>query len=69
MLTGMNLLLWTGQVTASISRCSPSSRQPASTASSCRCSSGDAAHYKTVRKELDAHGLGCTAVTVGQRRY
>ena len=24
---------------------------------------GDAAHYRTVRKELDNHGLGCTAVT------
>lgn len=25
---------------------------------------GDAAHYKTVRKALDDHGLACTAVTV-----
>ena len=25
---------------------------------------GDAAHYRTVRKELDNHGLACTSVTV-----
>ena len=29
---------------------------------------GDANHYKTIRKELDNHGLGCTTVTVVKPR-
>ena len=42
--------------------------RPASTASRFPLFEGDAAHYKTIRKELDNHGLGCTTVTVVQRR-
>src|SRR5580698_7011118 len=64
MKTGMNLLLWTGQVTEEHYPLLAKLKQTGYDGVELPLFAGDAAHYKTVRKELDANGLGATAVTV-----
>jgi D-psicose/D-tagatose/L-ribulose 3-epimerase len=61
---GMNLLLWTGHVTSEHFPLLAKLKQTGFDGVELPLFTGDAAHYKTVRKELDANGLGCTAVTV-----
>ena len=61
---GMNLLLWTGHVTSEQFPLLAKLKQTGFDGVELPLFMGDAAHYKTVRKELDANGLGCTAVTV-----
>lgn len=61
---GMNLLLWTGHVTSEHFPLLAKLKQTGFDGVELPLFGGDAAHYKTVRKELDANGLGCTAVTV-----
>ena len=64
MLLGFNMLLWASQSRRSISRCSPRSRQPAMTASSCRSSEAQPEDYVQVGRELKNSGLRATAVCV-----
>jgi D-psicose/D-tagatose/L-ribulose 3-epimerase len=61
---GMNLLLWTGHVTSEHFPLLAKLKQTGYDGVELPLFGGDAAHYKTVRKELDNNGLGCTAVTV-----
>lgn len=61
---GMNLLLWTGHVTSEHFPLLAKLKQTGFDGVELPLFGGDAAHYKTVRKELDNNGLGCTAVTV-----
>jgi D-psicose/D-tagatose/L-ribulose 3-epimerase len=61
---GMNLLLWTGHVTNEHFPLLAKLKQTGFDGVEVPLFGGDAAHYKSVRKELDANGLGCTAVTV-----
>jgi D-psicose/D-tagatose/L-ribulose 3-epimerase len=61
---GMNLLLWTGHVTDEHFPLLAKLKQTGFDGVEVPLFGGDAAHYMTVRKQLDANGLGCTAVTV-----
>src|SRR5580693_332380 len=61
---GMNLLLWTDKVTSAHFPLLAKLKQTGFDGVELPLFGGDAAHYKTVRKELDNNGLGCTAVTV-----
>jgi D-psicose/D-tagatose/L-ribulose 3-epimerase len=61
---GMNLLLWTGHVAGEHFPLLAKLKQTGFDGVELPLFGGDAAHYKTVRKELDANGLGATAVTV-----
>ena len=61
---GMNLLLWTGQVTSEHFPLLAKLKQTGYDGVELPLFVGEAAHYKSVRKELDANGLGATAVTV-----
>ncbi len=61
---GMNLLLWTGHVTSAHFPLLAKLKQTGFDGVELPLFEGDAAHYKTVRKELDNLGLGCTTVTV-----
>jgi D-psicose/D-tagatose/L-ribulose 3-epimerase len=61
---GMNLLLWTGNVGAEQFPLLAKLKQTGFDGVEVPLFGGDAAHYKTVRKELDNNGLGCTTVTV-----
>ena len=61
---GMNLLLWTGHVTSEHFPLLAKLKQAGFDGVELPLFGGDAAHFKTVRKELDNNGLGCTAVTV-----
>jgi D-psicose/D-tagatose/L-ribulose 3-epimerase len=62
MKTGMNLLLWTTHVTAEHFPLFAKLKQTGYDGVEIPLFDGDAAHYKTIRKELDNHGLGCTTV-------
>ena len=61
---GMNLLLWTTHVTEEHFPLFGKLKQAGFDGVELPLFGGDAAHYKTVRKQLDDHGLGCTTVTV-----
>src|ERR1700733_4643417 len=61
---GMNLLLWTGHVGAEHFPLLAQLKKTGFDGVELPLFGGDAAHYQTVRKELDNNGLGCTAVTV-----
>jgi D-psicose/D-tagatose/L-ribulose 3-epimerase len=60
----MNLLLWTTHVTAEHFPIIAKLKQTGFDGVELPLFEGDAAHYKTIRKEIDKNGLGCTAVTV-----
>ncbi len=64
MRTGMNLLLWTTHVGEEHFPLFAKLKATGFDGVELPLFGGDAAHYKKVRKELDNHGLGCTAVTV-----
>jgi D-psicose/D-tagatose/L-ribulose 3-epimerase len=64
MKTGMNLLLWTTHVTTEHFPILGKLKQTGFDGVEIPLFEGDAAHYKTIRKELDRLGLGCTTVTV-----
>jgi D-psicose/D-tagatose/L-ribulose 3-epimerase len=64
MKTGMNLLLWTTHVTSEHFPILSKLKQAGFDGVEVPLFEGDAAHYKTIRKELDRLGLGCTTVTV-----
>jgi D-psicose/D-tagatose/L-ribulose 3-epimerase len=64
MKTGMNLLLWTTHVTSEHFPLLAKLKQTGFDGVEVPVFEGDAAHYQTIRKELDNHGLGCTTVTV-----
>lgn len=64
MKTGMNLLLWTTHVTAEHFPILEKLKQTGFDGVEIPIFEGDAAHYKSVRKQLDNLGLKCTAVTV-----
>ncbi len=61
---GMNLLLWTGHVTEEHFPLLAKLKQAGYDGVELPLFGGDAAHYKTVRKQLDANGLRCTTVTI-----
>jgi D-psicose/D-tagatose/L-ribulose 3-epimerase len=63
MKTGMNLLLWTTHVTAEHFPILASLKKSGFDGVEIPLFEGDAAHYKTLRKELDSLGLKSTAVT------
>jgi D-psicose/D-tagatose/L-ribulose 3-epimerase len=60
---GMNLLLWNTHVTAEHFPILANLKKVGFDGVEVPLFEGDAAHYKTVRKELDNLGLGCTTVT------
>lgn len=64
MKTGMNLLLWSTHVTAEHFPILARLKQTGFDGVELPIFEGDAAHYRTVRSELDKNGLKCTAVTV-----
>ncbi len=64
MKTGMNLLLWTGQVTEEHYPLLAKLKQTGYDGVELPLFGGDAAHYKKVRAELDKNGLKATAVTI-----
>src|SRR4051794_34466689 len=61
---GFNLLLWTTHVTADQFPLFAKLKAAGYDGVELPIFEGDEAHYKTVRKALDDHGLKCTAVTV-----
>ena len=63
MKTGRNLLLWSTHVTAEHFPIMANLKKVGFDGVEIPLFEGDAAHYKTVRKELDNLGLGCTTVT------
>lgn len=64
MKTGMNLLLWTTHVTAEHFPILEKLKKTGFDGVEIPLFEGDASHFKTVRKQLDDLGLGCTTVTV-----
>jgi D-psicose/D-tagatose/L-ribulose 3-epimerase len=62
MKTGMNLLLWTTHVTAELFPLFAKLKRVGFDGVEVPLFAGDAAHYKTVRRELDNNGLAATAV-------
>lgn len=62
MKTGMNLLLWTTHVTDEHFPLFAKLKQTGFDGVEIPLFAGDASHYKSIRKELDNHGLGCTTV-------
>jgi D-psicose/D-tagatose/L-ribulose 3-epimerase len=60
----MNLLLWTTHVTAEHFPLLGKLKKAGFDGVEVPVFAGDAAHYRTLRKELDNQGLGCTTVTV-----
>ena len=64
MKTGMNLLLWTTHVTAEHFPILEKLKATGFDGVEVPLFTGDAGHFKTIRKELDNLGLGCTTVTV-----
>jgi D-psicose/D-tagatose/L-ribulose 3-epimerase len=64
MQVGMNLLLWTTDVTEEHFPLFAKLKQTGFDGVELPLFGGDAARYKAIRKELDNHGLRCTAVTV-----
>ncbi len=61
---GMNLLLWTTHVTSELFPLFEKLKKTGFDGIEIPIFEGDAAHYKTIRKELDNNGLACTVVTV-----
>jgi D-psicose/D-tagatose/L-ribulose 3-epimerase len=61
---GMNLLLWTGHVTQEHFPLLAALKRTGYDGVELPLFGGDAAHYRSVRKELDNLGLGATAVTI-----
>jgi D-psicose/D-tagatose/L-ribulose 3-epimerase len=59
---GMNLLLWTTHVTSEHFPILAKLKQTGYDGVEIPLFEGDAAHYKSIRKELDNLGLGCTTV-------
>lgn len=68
MKTGMNLLLWTTHVTSDHFPILGKLKAAGYDGVEVPVFEGDAAHYKTVRKELDNQGLACTTVTVANEQ-
>jgi D-psicose/D-tagatose/L-ribulose 3-epimerase len=64
MLTGMNLLLWTGHVSAEHFPLFAKLKKAGYDGVELPLFDGKLAHYKMVREELENHGLRCTTVTV-----
>src|SRR5262245_38273671 len=64
MRTGMNLLLYTMHVTSKHFPIMERLRKTGYTGVEFPLSEGDAAHYRSLRRELDQQGLGCTAALV-----
>lgn len=64
MLTGMNLLLWTGHVTAQHFPLFDKLKKAGFDGVELPLFEGDLAHYKMVGEELKHHGLRCTTVTI-----
>jgi D-psicose/D-tagatose/L-ribulose 3-epimerase len=64
MKTGMNMLLWATHVTAEHFPLFAKLKKAGFDGVEIPLFAGDANHYKSIRKELDNHGLGCTAVTL-----
>ena len=64
MKTGMNMLLWATHVTKEHFPIMKDLKKVGFDGVEIPIFEGDAAHYKTIRQELDALGLGCTTVTV-----
>jgi D-psicose/D-tagatose/L-ribulose 3-epimerase len=64
MKTGMNLLLWTGHVTAEQYHLFAKLKAAGFDGVEIPVFEGDVAHYAGLKKELDNHGLKCTTVTV-----
>jgi hypothetical protein len=64
MKTGMNLLLWTGHVTAEHFPLLAKLKSTGFDGVEIPLFEGDAAHFKTIAAELKKQGLGCTTVTV-----
>jgi D-psicose/D-tagatose/L-ribulose 3-epimerase len=64
MKTGFNLLLWTGHVTAEHFAIIADLKKTGYDGVELPLFEGDAAHYRTLKTELDQNGLGCTTVTV-----
>ncbi len=62
MRTGMNLLLWTTHVTEEHFPLFAKLKQTGYDGVELPLFAGDDKHYKTIRKELDNLGLGCTTV-------
>lgn len=61
---GMNLLLWATHVTSEHFPVLAELKKTGYDGVEIPLFAGDAAHYRTLRKELDNLGLGCTTVTV-----
>jgi D-psicose/D-tagatose/L-ribulose 3-epimerase len=64
MKTGMNLLLWTTHVTSEHFPILAKLKRAGFDGVEVPIFEGNAAHYKTIRKELDNLGLKCTTVTI-----
>lgn len=64
MKTGMNLLLWTAHVTSEHFPLLGKLKEAGYDGVEIPLFEGDAAHYRSIRRELDKQGLGCTTVTV-----
>lgn len=64
---GMNLLLWTAHVTEEQYPLLADLKKTGYDGVEIPLFAGDAAHYKTLRKELDRQGLATTAVTVADK--
>ncbi|NBR07585.1 MAG: sugar phosphate isomerase/epimerase [Planctomycetes bacterium] len=64
MKVGMNLLLWTAFVTKEHFPILEKIKKTGYDGVEIPLFDGDAEHYKTIKKELDNLGLGCTTVTV-----
>ncbi|MBV9123024.1 MAG: sugar phosphate isomerase/epimerase, partial [Planctomycetes bacterium] len=64
MKTGMNLLLWTTHLTAEQFPILGKLKKAGFDGVEIPVFEGDAHHFKTIRKELDNQGLGCTTVTI-----
>jgi D-psicose/D-tagatose/L-ribulose 3-epimerase len=61
---GMNLLLWATHVTAEHFPLLARLKQAGFDGVEVPIFEGDAAHYRSIRKELDNQGLACTTVTI-----
>jgi D-psicose/D-tagatose/L-ribulose 3-epimerase len=64
MKTGMNLLLWTTHVTTEHFPILAELKKTGYDGVEIPVFEGDAAHYRSIRKELDNQGLACTTVTI-----
>jgi len=64
MRTSMNLLLWATHVTSEHFPILEKLKKTGYDGVELPVFEGDTAHYQSIRKQLDNHGLGCTTVTV-----